>query len=173
MAEVLISSFFSYAEANWYYFDESSFRGQLFELYDNGLSSTFSSPKFICLALTVFALGSQFVHLYNAGRSYKSEVMTVIQGDMEVPGMRYFQHALKLVSQIIASPSLEGLLSCLLLALYVLPIHSPEACYTYLGLALRTAVCLGLHRKSSGSTLSPSLSEVHNRVFWTTYSIER
>lgn len=170
-AEVLMASFFSYAEANWYYFDESSFRKQLFELYDSDLSPTYPSLKFICLALTVFAMGSQFVHLYHADNSIALEAMTVVQAG--IPGTRYFQHAQKLVPQIIASPSLEGLLSCLLLALYVLPIHSTETCYTYLGLALRIAISLGLHRKSTNSALSPSLSELHNRVFWTTYSIER
>lgn len=170
-AEDLISSFFFYAEANWYYFDERSFRKQLSELYDSGISLASSSPKFICLVISVFALGSQFVHLYHAGHSNNLEIMNAAQ--TEVPGTRYFQHAQKLVCQTIASPSLEGLLSCLILALYVLPIHSVETCYTYLGLALRIAICLGLHQKSSGSSISSSLSEVQNRVFWSTYTIER
>jgi hypothetical protein len=90
-----------------------------------------------------------------------------------IPGTRYFQHAQTLVPHIVASPCLEGLLSCLLLALYVLPIHNTNTCYTYLGLSLRIAICLGLHRKSASSDLSPTLSEIRNRIFWTTYSIER
>lgn len=170
-AEIFISAFFCYAEANWYYLNECSFRKELSELYDSGPSPTFSSIEFICLALTVFAMGSQFVHLYRPNHSIDSGFMTTIEA--EVPGMRFFQHAQKIVPQIIASPSLQGLLSCLLLALYVLPIQSTEACYNYLGLALRIAISLGLHRKSAGSGFSPVLSEIHNRVFWTTYSIER
>lgn len=166
-----MSAFFFYAEANWYYIDEKSFREQLFELYDGGLSPTYHRLDFICLALNVFAMGSQFVHLYHGDHSSNSEVMTAVQ--TVIPGTKFFQHAQKLVPQIIAFPSLEGLLSCLLLALYVLPIHSSETCYSYLGLALRIAIGLGLHRKSASSALSPSLSEVHNRVFWTIYSIER
>jgi hypothetical protein len=170
-AEALISAFFFYAEANWYYFDEPSFRDQLFGLYDSGLSPTSTSPKFICLALAVFAMGSQFIHLYQADLLDNSENMTAAQTG--IPGTRYFQHAQKLVPYIVVSPSLEGLLSCLLLALYVLPIHNTNTCYTYLGLSLRIAICLGLHRKSASSDLSPTLSEVRNRIFWTTYSIER
>lgn len=170
-AEVLISAFFFYAEANWYYLDESSFKEQLFELYNSDLSPTFCSLKFICLVLTVFALGSQFVHLSYVDDANNSETVTSSQEG--TPGITYFQHAQRIVHQVIASPSLEGLLSCLLLALYVLPIHDTETCYIYLGLALRIAIILGLHRKSADATLSPSLSEIHNRVFWTTYSIER
>ncbi|KAJ5807979.1 transcriptional regulator family: Fungal Specific TF [Penicillium riverlandense] len=174
-AEALISAFFFYAEANWYYFDEPSFRDQLFGLYDSGLSPTLTSPKFICLALAVFAMGSQFVHLYQADPLDNSETMTetMTVAQTGIPGTRYFQHAQKLVPHIVASPSLEGLLSCLLLALYVLPIHNTNTCYTYLGISLRIAICLGLHRKSASSDLSPTLSEVRNRIFWTTYTIER
>jgi hypothetical protein len=166
-----MSAFFFYAEANWYYFDETSFREQLFILYDGGLSATSHRLEFICLALNVFAMGSQFVHLYHDDHSSNSEAMNAVHTG--IPGTKFFQHAQKLVPSIIASPSLEGLLSCLLLALYVLPIHSSETCYNYLGLALRIAIGLGLHRKSAGPALSPSLSEAHNRVFWTIYSIER
>ncbi|CAI7647117.1 unnamed protein product [Penicillium manginii] len=116
-------------------------------------------------------MGSQFVHLYHDDHSSHSEAMNAVHTG--IPGTKFFQHAQKLVPSIIASPSLEGLLSCLLLALYVLPIHSSETCYNYLGLALRIAIGLGLHRKSAGPALFPSLSEAHNRVFWTIYSIER
>ncbi|CEJ59832.1 hypothetical protein PMG11_08435 [Penicillium brasilianum] len=169
--EALVSAFFFYAEANWYYFDEPSFRDQLFGLYDSGLSPNVTNPKFICLALAVFATGSQFVHLYQADHLDNPEKMTAAQTG--IPGMRYFQHAQTLVPHIVASPCLEGLLGCLLLALYVLPIHNTNTCYTYLGLSLRIAICLGLHRKPARSDLSPTLSEIRNRVFWTTYSIER
>lgn len=170
-SEALISAFFFYAEANWYYFDEPSFRDQLFGLYDSGLLPSVTSPKFICLALAVFAMGSQFVHLYHADHLNNPENMATAQTG--IPGTRYFQHAQKLMPHIVASPSLEGLLSYLLLALYVLPIQNTNTCYTYLGLSLRTAICLGLHRKSASSDLSPTLSEIRNRIFWTTYSIER
>lgn len=170
-AEVLISTFFFYAEANWYYLDETSFRDQLFGLYDSGLSPAFTSPKFVCLTLTVFALGSQFVHLYQADHLNNSKIMPEVR--TRILGETSFQYAQNLIPQIIASPSLEGLLSCLLLALYVLPIHNTNTSYTYLGLALRIAICLGLHQQSAGSALSPALSEVRNRIFWTTYSIER
>lgn len=170
-AEVLMSAFFSYAEANWYYFDEISFRKQLTGLYDGGLSTSYYRLDFICLSLNVFAMGSQFVHLHDSGHSSNLEAMNAAHAG--IPGAIFFQHAQTLVPWIIASPSLEGLLSCLLLALYVLPIYSSETCYSYLGLALRIAIALRLHRKSASSASSRSRSEVRNRVFWTIYSIER
>lgn len=170
-AEVLVSTFFTYAEANWYYFDEASFRSQLSRLYDRNLTTSVTDTNFICLALTVFALGSQFLHIYQASRLRDPEVMAA--EDAGTPGARFFRHAQNLIPRIIISPSLEGLLSCLLISLYVLPIYNTNVCYTYLGLALRTCVCLGLHGKSVDLSLPPTALEIRNRIFWTTYSIER
>lgn len=170
-AEVLVSAFFCYAEANFYYFDKAIFCSQLSTLYSSGLATSVADVKFICLALTVFSLGSQFTHLYRGGPYSDGEGSGI--ESTGIPGARFFQHAQHLIPRIATCPSLEGVLSCLLAALYALPIHNANICYTYLGLALRIAICLGLHRKSAGSNLPPQLSEIGNRIFWTTYSIER
>ncbi|KAE8332759.1 fungal-specific transcription factor domain-containing protein [Aspergillus sergii] len=170
-AEVLISTFFRYAEANWYYFDEATFRSQLSALYSSGLSNSIADVKFICLALTVFSMGSQFAHLHQASPYSDPEGVAIEQTG--IPGARFFRHAQHLIPRIITCPSLEGVISCLLAALYSLPIHNTNTCYTYLGLALRCAICLGLHRKGIDSYAPQPLSEIRNRVFWTTYTIER
>ncbi|KAE8406890.1 fungal-specific transcription factor domain-containing protein [Aspergillus pseudonomiae] len=170
-AEVLISTFFCYAEANWYYFDEATFRSQLHALYRSGFATSIADAKLICLAFTVFSMGSQFAHLHQDRPDSDAEGVNIEQTG--IPGARFFRHAQHLIPRIITCPSLEGVLSCLLAALYSLPIHNTNTCYTYLGLALRSAICLGLHRRSAGSNLPPQLSEIRNRVFWTTYSIER
>ncbi|KAE8140839.1 hypothetical protein BDV38DRAFT_239485 [Aspergillus pseudotamarii] len=170
-AEALISTFFCYAEANWYYFDEATFRSQLYALYRSDFSTSVTDAKLICLALAVFSLGSQFAHLHKDCPDNDAEGVNIEQTG--IPGARYFRHAQYLIPRIITCPSLEGVLSCLLAALYSLPIHNTNTCYTYLGLALRNAICLGLHRKPAGFNLPPQLSEIRNRVFWTTYNIER
>ncbi|KAF9888054.1 hypothetical protein FE257_009319 [Aspergillus nanangensis] len=169
-AEPLISTFFFYAEANWYYLDEITFRSQLSALYNTGLTTPVANVEFVCLALTVLAMGSQFAHLYQDSPS--SNVDGVNGEQTEIPGCRLFQHAQHLIPRMITRPSLEGVLSCLLAALYILPIQNTNVCYTYLGLALRIAICLGLHRKSPSTSLS-RVSELRNRVFWTTYAIKR
>ncbi|GIJ81661.1 hypothetical protein Asppvi_000160 [Aspergillus pseudoviridinutans] len=169
-AEVLISAFFTYAEANWYYFDRTTFCSQLSALFASGLAVSVADPKFICLATAVFALGSQFAHLHD-DHSSGAEKPNIEQTG--IPGARFFSHAQRLIPRIITCPALEGVLSCLLIALYALPIHNPNICYTYLGLALRVAICLGLHRRSVDNGLPPPVLETRNRAFWTTYSIER
>lgn len=170
-AEVLISAFFSYAEANVYYFDKASLYTELSTLYRSGLSPYAVDVKFICLALTVFSLGSQFAHLDQA--SPYSDGKRLSMEPTGIPGARYFRHAQHLLPRITTYPSLEGVLSCLLAGLYALPLHNANICYTYLGLSLRIAICLGLHRKSAGHNLPPRQSEIRNRVFWTTYTLER
>ncbi|KAL4888016.1 fungal-specific transcription factor domain-containing protein [Aspergillus ambiguus] len=170
-ADLLISAFFSYVEANFYYFDKTTFCSQLSSLYKSGLSLSAADHKFICLAVTVFAMGSQFAHLHEFENLSTAEGTDIEQTG--IPGARFFSYAQRLIPRIIAYPSLEGVLSCLLTALYVLPNHNTNTCYTYLGLALRIAICLGLHQKPDDTGLPPSLSETRNRIFWTTYSIER
>lgn len=167
-AEVLVSAFFSYAEANCYYLDETAFRGQLSRFYDNGLTWSIADSKFICLTLTIFSMGSQFAYLVEPALPVDSEALAGV-----FPGTKFFQYAQSLIPRILGSPSLEGVLSCLLLGLYALPVYNTGTCYTYLGLALRISVYLGLHRKPELPFLSPTLMEIRNRIFWTTYTIER
>lgn len=167
-AEVLVSAFFSYAEANTYCLDETAFRGQLSRFYDKGLAWSITDVKFICLALTIFSLGSQFAYLVEPALPVDSIAVA-----WNVRGVEFFQYAQRLIPRILGSPSLEGVLSCLLLGLYVLPVHSTGTCYAYLGLALRISIYLGLHRNPEFPTLPPALMEIQNRIFWTTYTIER
>lgn len=114
-------------------------------------------------------MGSQFAYLLQT----PADLEEMTTEETEVPGAKFFRHAQNLIPRTLASPSLEGVLSCLLVALYALPVYNIDTCYTYLGLALRISICLGLHRKSDCPILPPSLQEIRNRIFWTTYTIER
>ncbi|KAJ5613209.1 transcriptional regulator family: Fungal Specific TF [Penicillium lagena] len=167
-----MATLFSHGESNWYYFDEAWFRDRIMQIYDSDLPETVADCSFTCLAFAAFALSSQFMHIWpnfqgSIGVSGEADL-----ADEGFPGMTYFQNAQRLMPSLLSTCSLESLQSCLLTALYVLPAHSTKMAYTYLGLAMRIGIALGLHSKTA-DVLSPVIVENNCRVFWTTYSIER
>jgi hypothetical protein len=74
---------------------------------------------------------------------------------------------------MLAASSLESVQSCLLMASYLLPLGGAGSCYVYIRLAMQMAISQGLHQADAGKAMPPAVREVQNRVFWTTYIIER
>ncbi|KAH6957750.1 fungal-specific transcription factor domain-containing protein [Ilyonectria sp. MPI-CAGE-AT-0026] len=167
--DILLETFFRYGEANYYYMEEAPFRTQITKVFDDGPGSTSVDYKFIGLAFTVFALASQFKHLQEGSKVFSLSS----DQDESLPGLPYFRGFQLLLPWMLANISLESVQSCLLIGLYILPTHSTEVAYAYLGLATRIAVCLKLHQNGAESNLPARLIEVRNRVFWTTYIVER
>ncbi|KAL2417681.1 putative transcriptional regulatory protein C3C7.04 [Exophiala dermatitidis] len=160
-AEYLVDTFFRYLEANWYYFDERRVRDMVGRLYHEAPLTTRLGYSEVCLLLLVFALASSFAHLDRQTSA------------PEVPGLEYYKGAMALMPAVVAQGSLESVQCCLLIALYALPTQISTHHYTYLGLALRIAIGLSLHRNARNSDVSPEDREIRTRVFWTTYCIER
>lgn len=159
--EYLVAIFFRYLESNWYYFDERRFRDMLGKLHHEEALTTPIGHSQICLLLLVLALGSSFAHLH---RQISSP---------GVPGLEYYKAAMTLMPAVVAQGALESVQCCLLAALYALPTQKSIHHYTYLGLALRLAIGLSLHRNARDSDIVAQDREIRTRVFWTTYCIER
>ncbi|CAO2651722.1 Nn.00g000050.m01.CDS01 [Neocucurbitaria sp. VM-36] len=160
-AEKLVDIFFRYLESNWYYFDEYQFRDEVTQLYQGTSVAIRLSCSGICQIFLVLALASSFAHLDQPTPALE-----------EIPGAEYFKIANKLMPAVISQGSLESVQCCLLTSLYVLPTRKTSCYYTYLGLALRLAIGLSLHRKSKDRDISLRTREIKTRVFWTTYCIE-
>lgn len=61
----------------------------------------------------------------------------------------------------------------MLLAIYCLRAPQGPGAWTYVGLAMRIAIDLGLHRKTS-TMATPSLpNELRKRLFWSCYNLDR
>lgn len=160
----LIDSLFLYAEANYYYFDERDLRARIQQLYDRPSLENVDDLDFVALALVSFALGSQFTQFNGILLQ-----VTEISAEGRLPGARFMYHAERIMPLVMTSCSIESLQCCLLMAICLLPTAGPKASYIYLSVALKIAISLGLHRSTGRSPADQTLQ----RVFWTTYVIER
>ena len=83
--------------------------------------------------------------------------MTAIQ---QVPGM-------------CETRSVENIEAMTLLVVYHLRSASSHGIWYMIGLAMRTAIDIGLHRKANEINLDPFTAQMHRRLFWTVYYLER
>jgi hypothetical protein len=167
IASFLVSTFFYYVEATFFYCDREWFHTTLDSVFTGTASGRAADDAFICFALLVFAFGSQFAHLRSRTTS-----QDLLPSGLD-PGKRFYDSAQKLLPRIIATCTLKGVQVCLLAGLYQLPYNLPDTSYLYLGMAMRMSIASGLHRKTSAATLDPRTTEVRNRLWWSVYSIDK
>ena len=88
-------------------------------------------------------------------------------------GLGFYHVACKLVPDVILVASHESVQAFLLLATYALPVSTGGLSYTYFGLAMKMAIQNGMHRKYVGGNCDSRTIELRNRLFWTTYTLEK
>ena len=69
--------------------------------------------------------------------------------------------------------SVENIEAMTLLVVYHLRTASSHGMWYMSGLAMRTAIDIGLHRKVHEINLDPFTAQMHRRLFWTVYYLER
>ncbi|KAG9240678.1 putative Zn(II)2Cys6 transcription factor [Calycina marina] len=89
------------------------------------------------------------------------------------PPEHYFMTALQYISAARESHSVHNIEAMALLVLYNLRSPSNSGIWYMIGLAMRTCVDLGLHRKAYYSNVSPYEGQLRRRLFWTVYFLER
>lgn len=129
----------------------------------------------VCAILMVLAVGTQFAHMESPTpvNCLPSDAAQDHHFSEDEVGLTFYQFASKLLPDIIANASVRSVQACLLIGTYLLPLDTSGLCYTYFGLALKLAIQNGMHRRYHGEGLSPRMIEVRNRVFWTSYTIEK
>lgn len=114
----------------------------------------------------MLAMGTHFQHLTTS-----SPCTEVGQGDQSrLLGKKYFDAAQKLHAHLMQRVSIDGVLATLLMALFLLPTGRRDSNYTFMGLSLRMAMALSLHRQDSDPGF---LAEETRRVFWTVWCLEK
>ncbi|KAJ5233014.1 hypothetical protein N7468_005970 [Penicillium chermesinum] len=69
--------------------------------------------------------------------------------------------------------SLENIEAMILLVVYHLRTATSHGMWYMIGLAMRTAIDLGLHRKANEINMDPFSAQMRRRLFWTVYYLER
>lgn len=177
VADFLVQIFFKYAQTNNFYVEEDWLRDKLNTCYIDPSSLASTDAGTVCAILMVLALGTQFAHMESATPVNRlTSDFSTSDGQHfseDEVGLTFYQFALKLLPDIIATQSVRSVQACLLIGTYLLPLDTSGLSYTYYGLALKLAIQNGMHRRYHGEGLSPRMVEVRNRVFWTAFTIEK
>ncbi|KAE8410656.1 major facilitator superfamily domain-containing protein [Aspergillus pseudocaelatus] len=107
----------------------------------------------------VYAIGATFLQL-SERYSY-------------IPPERFYMTALQQASAMCEARSIENIKAMTLLVVYHLRSASSQGVWYMIGLAMRTAIDLGLHRKANEVNLDPFTAQLRRRLFWTVYYLER
>ncbi|KAJ5366596.1 hypothetical protein N7541_000537 [Penicillium brevicompactum] len=86
---------------------------------------------------------------------------------------RFYNAALKHVPTMCEARSIENIEAMVLLVVYHIRTASSHGMWYMIGLAMRTAIDLGLHRKANESNLDPFTTQMRRRLFWSVYYLER
>lgn len=81
--------------------------------------------------------------------------------------------AIQHVAAACETRSVQNIEAMLLLVIYHLRSATSHGLWYMIGLAMRTCIDLGLHRKSSAAQLDPYTVQLRRRLFWTVYYLER
>lgn len=85
----------------------------------------------------------------------------------------FFDKAMQHISGLIHSNSLETVQGLLLMTVFAVNERRRINSWHAIGLAVRTAIDLGLHRASTSSSSDLLMAEMQRRVFWSVYALDR
>ncbi|KAI0779911.1 fungal-specific transcription factor domain-containing protein [Fomes fomentarius] len=118
---------------------------------------------FGAVALLVCAHGSRWVR----------DSRLTVGGSVQVPGWQWFEQAEPARWNILERPQVENLQACVLLAGYLSGTKSPQGSWTIIGLGLRMAQDVGIHRKKMYSATPTAEGELMKRAFWALVTLDR
>lgn len=171
-ADIYVNVFFEKVHPYYFIFNELRFR-EKYEIFweelndntykENNKASTtlrLNSAE-ICIIYTVWILGGRF-QLYSDSESLPQN--SVIDEDV----MGKLIDIVKLsLSDIVLTPSIDGIRLLILFSVYLSSIKVRESGYCLMELAAIQAKSLGLHRKSIVNKFNDQKSDVMKRIMWT------
>ncbi|KAL5339326.1 fungal-specific transcription factor domain-containing protein [Aspergillus crustosus] len=168
VADFLISVCLTHASDIFFYLDQAQFLADVDQLYADSASPLRLDSGFMCLVLSVLALGSQWTELERPS-SFPADLRPD-GGDL---GRVFYEDARSLIPDLMDRISLTSIQAPFILGVYSLPDRAVMSAYAYMGLSLRKAVALELHQQTDDSKLSERDKQIRCRLWWSLYSLER
>ncbi|KAI9048299.1 hypothetical protein LZ554_008094 [Drepanopeziza brunnea f. sp. 'monogermtubi'] len=158
-AQLLVRVVLRFIGPDYHLLRRTSFLERLEETYK---LEVLNDPIWLCRLFTVFALGEIYT------------VRSTKPSGNGVPGIAFFLKALDFFQDLYEEPTVEYIETLLLLSFYSTTLNRRNTAYTYIGLAMRLSMMLGLHRKiPESSPLSAAERQHRIRVWWTVYCLDR
>ncbi|KAH8898285.1 hypothetical protein GQ53DRAFT_759539 [Thozetella sp. PMI_491] len=168
IAKFLVAVSIQHGTDSFFYVDQAQFIAELDHVYDDPTSRLRYDAGFVCLALAVFALGSQWTSLVKP-----DDRASVFLPDNKDPGRMFYKQARAIVGDIVDSTSFRSVQAAFVLGVYLMPANAIGASYVYIGLALRKALALDLHQNTADPNIGERETEIRRRLWWAIYSLER
>ncbi|EXJ78276.1 hypothetical protein A1O3_09437 [Capronia epimyces CBS 606.96] len=131
----------------------------------------------LCHWLAIVALGE----LYSSDKETHIDpqdplgsATSTLASNLEPPGAEYYHQSVSLLQQVAEHPDVQYIETLCLLALYAFSMNRVNTAYMYVGVSMRAALALDLHRSpydflSERMNLSTAELEHQKRLFWTVY----
>ncbi|EXA32825.1 hypothetical protein FOVG_15973 [Fusarium oxysporum f. sp. pisi HDV247] len=167
VADFLVSVCIRHGVDIFFYFDQAQIMDEIAQFYTSSSSPLRTDPSFICLALGLFALGSNWTPLERPIDS------PLPHGDDSDLGRVFFRQAKLLIPDVIERTDLKAIQACFLLGIYLMPLNAAGSSYVYMGMALRKALAFDLHQSPDDQMIDDREKEIRCRLWWSIYSLER
>ncbi|KAK5130845.1 hypothetical protein LTR08_001617 [Meristemomyces frigidus] len=175
IAVFLTRTYFSHAQTNTLFVEESWVVDRVHRLYTAQPSIGEEDAPWICTALLVLAVGTQFAHLESGPLAFESLSLDddYRERAVEAVGVSLYQKATRLMPDVLTIASVESVRAFLLLAHYALPLDAQGLAYSYLGIAMKVAIQNGMHRQCNNLDFDPSALSLRLDLWKTVFSLER
>ncbi|KAH6677710.1 fungal-specific transcription factor domain-containing protein [Halenospora varia] len=118
------------------------------------------------------------------GNSYEKSVLHLVYASggrfLETTGEtgaffpdRHHSAGMKYLDELLQYHDIRSVQILILLAIYSLRAPKGPGAWTYIGLAMRSCIDLGLHRRTLAKRYPLLEVEIRKRIFWTCYSLDR
>ncbi|KAL2202674.1 hypothetical protein CC79DRAFT_1280031 [Sarocladium strictum] len=138
-----------------------SFYAKFEAIYDkNPETLSLEESRFLGLVYAVLALGCMYKNLDDS-----SSNKTAYKDSLD-EGLKYYRASRALLQDVTECRDLTTLQGLLFLILFLQATANLSACYAFVGIALRSALRMGLHRHLQHAQIGPIEQETRRRVFF-------
>ncbi|VUC35641.1 unnamed protein product [Clonostachys rosea] len=173
VATILLDIFFNISQTNYFYVDER-IQHRISDFYTQMTPLTIADAPWVCTALMVFCVSTQFAHLAqrNKGRYANSEGVNVPSAIDDAFALSFYRKATSMIPDLLTIGCPQSVQAFILMGVYSLPLDPSGLASRYYAIAIKIAIHNNMHLKVPGTAKTYD-QEVRNRIWWTVYTLDR
>ncbi|KAL1954325.1 hypothetical protein VTO42DRAFT_1399 [Malbranchea cinnamomea] len=170
-AEFLVDSYFSNTVGIVHILDRETFTQEVATIYGNPLQVEQSR---LCILNLVFAVGLQLTRGSVVQGYRESQILKRLDGGSVNRAEMFYLNATHLSDPVsgFEDGDITSIQALLLLTLFMLTVSKRNAAWAYLGMAVRSAYALGLHRKKIAFAFTPAEQRLRRNIWRSMYILD-